>query len=235
MHSITYLFYIIIIQVSIFIFVLPFYVLYLLSLKEYSRKISFSRHLEYFLSSKYADYLIFFWAFSEALYWFVIPEFLLLLIIFLRIKKRPKMILYDIYGTIVGILFAFAVNLQSSSVSKLPFVQLNMVEQVHIWFSNIGEWALLYQPFSGVPFKVFNHTAHDFHLNLFFYIFVAIIARIGRYVLLYLFLTNMYKYFHKFVYNHYVKLLLVSTFIFGFLLVKTYLSFGPGYTFVKGL
>ncbi len=219
-----------IVQVSIILFMAPFYLLYRRKhVASGGPQISFNRHLEYFFTSSYANWLVFFWAMGEALIWFVIPEFLLILLVFMRIQRKRQLLYYDIAGTAAGTLTAFIVNLPERFIDKLPYVQPNMVLQVKHWFNAHGVLGLIYQPFSGVPYKVFTHLAHDYHFFILAFLILAIVARISRYYIVYLLLTSAYPFLHKYVYRNYVRLFLVATFVFSILLLRIYDSYGPGY------
>ncbi len=216
-----------IVQICIILFILPFYWLYKRKcVQDGEVKINFNRHLEYFFTSKYANWLVFFWAMGEALIWFVIPEFLLILLIFMRIQRKKELLFYDIYGTAIGTLIAFAIQIPERLINKLPYVQPNMVLQVRHWFEAHGIFGLVYQPFSGVPYKVFTHLAPHYHYFFLTFLIFAVIVRISRYYVIYLFLSGIYPVLHKYVYRNYVRLFLIATFIFSVLLLKVYTSYG---------
>lgn len=216
----------VIVQVSIILFMAPFYLMYRRKhVSEDGLKISLNRHLEYFFSSKYANWLVFFWAMGEALIWFVIPEFLLILLIFMRIRRKRQLLLYDIYGTIAGTLVAFAIHLPERLIDSLPYIQPKMVVQVQEWFDLHGIWGLIYQPFSGIPYKVFTHLANDYNFFIIGFVIFAVMVRISRYYLFYLLLSGAYPIMHKYVYRNYVRLFLVATFVFSVLLLKVYTSY----------
>ncbi|MFI5270842.1 MAG: hypothetical protein ACHQT9_02255 [Candidatus Saccharimonadales bacterium] len=162
---------------------------------------------------------------SEAFIWFVIPEFLLFLVIFMRIRRRIDLLLYDIYGTIVGTILAYIIHLRPAQIAHLPYIQPKMLNYVHGWYNAHGIFGLIFQPFSGVPYKVFTYLAPYYHFFILYFLVVAIVVRISRYFLIYLFLDNVYPFFHKFVYKRYVRLFFVSVFIFSVLLLKVYESY----------
>lgn len=219
-----------IIQTSIVLFVLPFYWLYRRKhVPDGEVKVSFNRHLEYFFDSKYANWLVFFWAMGEAVIWFIIPELLLVLLIFMRVKRKRELLFYDIYGTAAGTIVAFAMDLPERLISSLPYVQHGMVLQVRHWFDEHGILGLVYQPFSGVPYKVFTHLAHEYNFFILTFLIFAVVVRISRYYLIYLMLSSIYPMLHKYVYRNYTRLFLIATFIFSILLLKVYTAYGPGY------
>jgi membrane protein YqaA with SNARE-associated domain len=218
----------IVVQISIILFFLPFYWIYR---KRHPQpdKFNFSRQLENFFLSKQANYLVFFWAMGEALVWFVIPEFLLLLIIFMRIRRKRELLVYDVGGTIAGTIIAFFMHISYRTIASLPYIQDKMIDQTHAWYDRMGIWGMIYQPFSGVPYKVFTLTAHSYHFFLIYFIVVGVIVRMSRYLIAFGLFNLIYPGLHKYVYRNYVILFLVATFIFSILLLKIYSEFGPNY------
>lgn len=212
----------IIITASIILFVAPFFLWYYLKHKKSLGKINFNLYLEYFFSSHQANWLIFFWAASEALIWFVIPEFLLLLVVFMRIRHKKQMLMFDIAGTTVGTIIALIIKLPENLIVKLPYIQPNMISQTRTWYAESGLLGLAHQPFSGVPYKVFTHLAWQYNFFFLWFILVAVIVRIIRYLIAYGLFISLYPKLHKLVKNNYIPLVLVSIFIFSVLLYNTY-------------
>jgi membrane protein YqaA with SNARE-associated domain len=214
---------------------LPFFWLYWRSVgRQDKNKQDLSTKLEYFFSSKYANWLVFFWAMGEALVWFVIPEFLLLLLIFMRIKKRAALLYWDIYGTAAGTLLAYVISLSPKSIAKLPYIQTNMVKQVGSWYDKHGILGLVHQPFSGVPYKVFTFLAPHHHFFILWFLLFAVVVRISRYYIIFAILMSFYNVLHKYVYRNYVRLFVIATIIFSILLLRVYNEFGPGYKVSMG-
>jgi membrane protein YqaA with SNARE-associated domain len=143
----------------------------------------------------------------------------------MRIHRKTELLLFDIYGTVVGTLMAFVVHLPERLIDKLPYVQPRMVLQVHRWFDARGILGLIYQPFSGVPYKVFTHLAPSYHYFFLTFLIFAVVVRISRYYVIYVLLSGMYPVLHKHVYRNYFRLFAVATFIFSILLLKVYTSY----------
>lgn len=214
---------------AICLFTLPFYAVYRWRHRRHNALApwqSASHEMEQFLLSRQANWLVFAWAFGEALIWFVIPEFLLLLIIFMRIQRKRELLLYDIYGTAVGAAVAYCINLPVHLISRLPYIQPHMVTQTQAWFDQHGLLGLAYQPFSGVPYKVFTFLAPHYHFFILAFIAVALVVRMARYYLFYTIFRLSYPVVHKWVYRHYVRLALVAIFIFSALLLRVYYNYG---------
>jgi len=176
--------------------------------------------MEKFFESKSINWLVFFWALAEALIWFVVPEFLLFLVVFMKIRHRANLLIYDILGTIAGTIIGLALHMSRDSMLQIPYVYEGMFTKVHDWFSNMGVWGLIYQPFSGVPYKVFLSEAPDFGFNILLFILLALALRIGRYTIFYAIFWLAYPVVHKFVLKHYAILLILAVVIFSLLLMR---------------
>jgi membrane protein YqaA with SNARE-associated domain len=215
-----------IVQTTIILFIAPFYLLYRKKqVPADGPKVGFSQHLEQFFASKYANWLVFFWAAGEAVVWFVVPEFLLLLVVFMRIRSKRQLLFYDIYGTAAGTLVAMVMHLSHAQIIGLPFIKPEMLTHVQRWFDEWGIFGLLHQPFSGVPYKVFTHMAADYQFFLPAFIIFAVIVRISRYWIGYVIFSSLYPVLHRFVYRNYLPLFFIATAIFSVLLYRVYSSF----------
>jgi len=212
----------IVITTSILLFILPFFVWYWLGHREKLSLSSFNFYVENFFSSRQANWLIFAWAAGEAVVWFVIPEFLLLLIVFMRIRKKRLMLLYDVAGTVFGTIVALLMRLPEHAISSLPYIQDRMVSQTKTWYNEMGIMGLVNQPFSGVPYKVFTHLAWQYKYHLLAFLVVAVAVRIVRYLIAYGLFLSLYPKLHHVVRRNYVPLFFIAIFIFSILLLKTY-------------
>jgi len=192
-----------------------------------AKKPHFNQFAELFFTSRESNALIVTWAAAEAFIWFVLPEFLLFLIIFMKVRHKFDLLKYDIIGTIVGTIVGVIWHAPASFLTTLPFVHENMLNQVREWFSDWGVWGIFFQPFSGVPFKVFNHLALDFNFYIPFFIILAIIARITRYFIAYEITKALYPLLHKYVRKHYAVLFLIAVLIFTMLLMRVSQIYAP--------
>lgn len=197
-------------------------------------KPTISERLEKFFESKQANYLMFTWAALEAIIWFVIPEFLLLLMVFLRVRNKVQLLIYDILGTIVGTCIAFFIPFHSNSfITNIPYIQTAMIKQTEAWYTYLGVWGLFFQPFSGVPYKVFTLTADrsDFFLPVF--LVIAVVARVSRYYFFYFMFTNIYPFVHRFVYKNYVPLFFIAGLLFTIALLRVYGLYDENYVVIN--
>lgn len=216
------------VQISILLFVAPFLLLYFyfnphLKLKH----IIFNKFIEDFLSSKFANWLIFFWAMAETIFWYIIPEFLLLLIVFLKIEKKKKLLIYDFLGTFLGIILSVIIFSNFDiKLTQIPFVTQGMINQVDYWYKSLGIIALIHQPFSGIPFKVFISSAVKFSYSIPLFMVFSLIMRMARYYILYYVFDGLYPFFHKYISKHYIPIFVTACFVFSFMLLKIVLSYG---------
>lgn len=198
-------------------FVLVFYVRNRSEIK--AKRPHFNYFMEQFFGSRESDALVLTWAAAEAVIWYIIPEFLLILLIFMKVKRKFDLVKYDIIGTIIGTLVALWWRLPRNSFIHLPYIRPRMLAQVDTWYRQHGILGLAHQPFSGVPYKVFNHEAVNYHFFIPLFILIAIIARMVRYVVAYEVTKALYPALHPFVRKHYGWLFVIATGIFTFLLL----------------
>jgi membrane protein YqaA with SNARE-associated domain len=215
---------------SIVLFTAPFFLWFWWAhrarLHETAGSFHLNTYLEHFFSSTQANWLILAWAASEAVFWFVIPEFLLLLVVFMRIRRKRQMLLFDIAGTLLGTGVALVLRLPEAAIDKLPYIQERMISQTHVWYNEQGIWGLANQPFSGVPYKVFTHLAGDYRFPLLLFLIVAVVVRILRYLIAYGLFISLYPKLHRIVRRNYIPLAFGAIFIFSLLLYKTYRLYG---------
>lgn len=208
--------------VSIAVFFAPFVFIFWWRNRQDIRAVKphINQFAEQFFMSKESNFLIMTWAAAEAFIWFVLPEFLLFLIIFMKVRHKFDLLKYDLIGTAIGTTIAILWHAPASFLLQLPFVYQRMLDQVHTWFNDWGIWGLFFQPFSGVPFKVFNHLAWDYGFFIPIFIVVAIVARMVRYFIAYEITLAIYPFIHKYVRKHYVILFLVAVLVFTMLLMR---------------
>jgi hypothetical protein len=218
-----------IILVSILVFTSPFYYFYKRQGHGTIKSHGINREIAGFLQSKQSDYLVFFWAMCEALFWFIIPEFLLLLVIFMRTKRKRELLIYNILGTVAGTVLAFSFNLPVHLIERLPYIQPAMTAQVAAWFEKSGIFALIHQPFSGVPYKVFAYLAPNYHFLIIFFIIVVVLVCVARYLIVYVVLNFISPLLHRYVYRNYIYLFLVVVFIYSLIFIRVYNSYDHTY------
>ncbi len=143
-----------------------------------------------FFTSKSGMYFVFAWGVAESLYWWIFPDFLLVPAGYYVRRFIPKILIYATVGTAVGGILAYAVGAASPSVSDAlvehtPFMEDEMVEFVDRTFLENDALGVIYQPTSGVPFKVFAYHGGQQTLNIFVLMSVGTAVRFIRFGIAY--------------------------------------------------
>ena len=216
---------------SMVLFFAPFVLIFYLRNRKdiITIKPPFNLFMERFFASRESNYLILCWAAFEAVIWFIIPEFLLFLMIFMKVRHKINLLKYDIIGTFIGTAIGLWWHASDVTLEHIPYVFQGMIDQTRLWYEQHGVWALIYQPFSGVPYKVFTNMAPDYHFFIPLFLLIAVVARISRYFIAYELTKALYPLLHKFVRKHYAILFVVGIAIFTALLLKVSVTYGPGY------
>lgn len=211
-----------IIFASIVLFFAPFVAVFWYRHRHQIKEVGphFNYFMERFFTSREFNGLVFTWAMLEALIWFVIPEFLLILVIFMKVKKKFDLVLYDVLGTIAGIAIGLIVVVDEAVFLKIPYIYQSMLDQVTVWYNELGVFGLVHQPFSGVPFKAFLHEAQNYDFFWPAFVVIAIFARMIRYLIIYQATKFLYPAFHTFVRKHYAILFVAACLIFTALLMR---------------
>lgn len=185
----------------------------------------FNYFMEKFFHSNESNALVATWAAAEAIVWFVIPEFLLILIMFMKVRRKGQLVRYDILGTVIGTTIALLLHLPQKALLQLPYIYESMITHVQVWFETYGIFGIFFQPFSGVPYKVFNALALDYGFFIPAFILLAVVARMLRYLIVYELTKALYPFVHIFVRRHYAILFLSAMAVFTILLMKISASY----------
>lgn len=129
----------------------------------------------------------FVWAFLESFIWFVLPDFYVAPAILSRPKLAKRLITITIVGTTIGTLLMLLIaSLYASQVREIlvhiPFTTEAMFAVVSQRLQD-GPLAILAQPFSGIPVKVWSWTAIAVGYSLPAYLALVTFGRIIRIVL----------------------------------------------------
>lgn len=127
--------------------------------------------------------LAFFWGLAEALFFPILPDFYVLAVTPASPKRWWRVALFASVGSVLGgcIGFWFAFSRRSSfPLSHLPLITNGMIEQANRWVSELGAFAVLRQPLSGIPYKVFVYLSGAKRVSFVVYLWASIVARAGR-------------------------------------------------------
>ena len=125
------------------------------------------------------------WAFFEASFWFIIPDFFLLILCIFSPNRYKKFFLACILFSLMGISAYFLFTSQYPAVSReiltnTPFINAEMLDKVGRVYSQQGVTAALKQTTTVIPVKVWTFQAVNYNFNFFSYLFLIAISRAIR-------------------------------------------------------
>lgn len=176
-----------------------------------------------FFTSKRGLYFVFFWAIAESLYWWVFPDFLLLIAALYVRSFFPKILIYAFLGTVTGGIIAFAFGFAFPSASQtiigsVPFVSDEMRAFAAEALQKKGAMGVLYHLGSWVPFKVFAHTAGQEQVNFITFMVTGAFLRLLRFAIAYVVMYVIAKFAGNLlrrIPTHYVLIVFTIIFTFG--------------------
>jgi 1-acyl-sn-glycerol-3-phosphate acyltransferase len=123
------------------------------------------------------------WGVAEALWWPVVPDFLVFALVPLTPRRWWKFAAAASFGSAMGgaLGYALAGILEPDVLlAAAPLVTDRMAEVARGWLIEGGSAAILRQPLSGIPYKVFVFVARDVNLNFAGFLIFSVIARAFR-------------------------------------------------------
>ncbi len=127
------------------------------------------------------------WGFAEATLFFIVPD------LWASIAGRDKLhrgliaCLYCVAGAMAGgsILYFWG-SLDPTGamfvLEKTPAVSAEMITRVREDLNHFGEWAIIFGPLSGTPYKLYAAQAAPAGFPFFWFLLVSIPARLIRFV-----------------------------------------------------
>lgn len=192
---------------------------------KFTKPLPFVQFMEAFFHSGEANLLIAAWVFAESLFWFVAPEFLLVFILFLPKKRSPKLILYDFLGILAGTVVGLLLPLSIEFVSSTPYVYPGMISAVAEWYQQCGVFSLLFQPTSGIPYKIFIAESIAFGIPFLNFLAAAMAIRMARYAAFFFTFQFIRRFTHKFISRHFIIYTIVVLIVFSISLLKVALIY----------
>lgn len=125
------------------------------------------------------------WAVAEATVWPIMPDAILAPLALTRPAGWWRLALSASLGTLLGGALSYAAGRRwpaRAAVERLPLVRPSMVDAVDGWLACEGPRAVLHQPFSGVPFKVFARRAGAHAVPVATFLGWSVAARVPRFL-----------------------------------------------------
>lgn len=222
----TIVYHILFISGCIALFFAPFLlVFYAKNRHKIHKTITFVEFMETFFHAPEAKFLIMAWVFAESLFWFVAPEFLLVFMLFLPKKRSTKIILYDFIGILAGTIVGLLLPLSISFINHTPYVYSGMLTSVTEWYQSYGVFGLLFQPTSGIPYKVFIAESVAFGIPFLTFLTVAMAIRMARYAAFFFAFQLIRRFTYAFISRHYVLYTIAVLVVFSISLLKVALIY----------
>lgn len=123
------------------------------------------------------------WGFAEALWWPIIPDFFVFGAAPVAPTRWWRLALFtsggSVIGGTVGFWFAFA-RQNTWPMDFAPLVTEGMIDQAGRQLADLGSLAVLAQPLSGIPYKIFVYLAGAGRLSFVVFFAASIAARSFR-------------------------------------------------------
>jgi membrane protein YqaA with SNARE-associated domain len=137
--------------------------------------------------SKSAEYTLFVNAFTEASFFPIPPDLLLIGMLVAGAKKWIRFALITTIGSVLGAIIGYAIGLisfESVGVGIVSFLSLDSAFKTveEIYNENVF-WGVFIAGFSPIPYKVFTIAGGFFEVNLPIFILASIISRGMRFFL----------------------------------------------------
>jgi membrane protein YqaA with SNARE-associated domain len=166
------------------------------------------------------------WAFSEATFWFIAPDFLIMILCVFAPTAWKRIVIWALAGSLLGGMVSLSLNVlffdqMASILQATPFVTARMIDDVDTVYSHLGHSAALRQSFSAIQFKIWTHlaVAHDFQPAI--YLSLVMISRAARFGLAAFFVQLVGRSFPRVFSRHSLTLLLAFTVAFVGMLLWT--------------
>jgi membrane protein YqaA with SNARE-associated domain len=114
--------------------------------------------------SNYGTQVLAIWSFSEAICWFILPDFLLFPLTILAPDRARHLIATAWISSVLGTLVLWLIISQlpahhANLIFALPFTHEGMLLKIQTLTDLYGYASILFQPFSGIPAKVWTYSA----------------------------------------------------------------------------
>ena len=127
------------------------------------------------------------WGFAESTLFFIVPDLWSSIVGRDKLRRGLIACLYSVAGSLAGgsiVYFWGSLDLTGATfvLEKTLAVSAEMVTRVHEELNDLGEWAILFGPLRGTPYKLYAAQAANAGINLFSFLLISIPARLVRFI-----------------------------------------------------
>lgn len=147
-----------------------------------------SSSFDRFISGRATLALAFVWGLSEAIFFFIVPDFLFTLIACRSFRAAMKCTFAALLGALAGgiVMYVFARNSAEDArafVDHVPAISPQLIARVATQIDENGLMALMLGPIKGIPYKIYAVEWGAQRGNLITFLLVSIPARYVRFFL----------------------------------------------------
>jgi len=134
------------------------------------------------------NYISLLWAFSEASFFFIVPDIWLSYTSLNSLKKGFKNVIFALIGALLGgtVMYILGRNDITAIIkflAKIPLIDLGIINDVKESIQIDGVSAMFVGPLKGIPYKIYASYAGALSMNYFVFILISIFARGIRFCL----------------------------------------------------
>lgn len=125
----------------------------------------------------------FLWAFAEALFWPILPDYYLFAVGPAALGRWWRLALFATAGSVAGGSIGYWISHVRESAFPLqvaPLITEGMIATAASWIADQGAGAVLRQPLSGIPYKVFVYLSGEIRLPFAAFLLASLAARAIR-------------------------------------------------------
>ncbi|RMG75414.1 MAG: DedA family protein [Nitrospirae bacterium] len=144
------------------------------------------RWVLHWADTPYGSPALFLLAFSEASFFPVPPDVLLIMLCISRPKRALFYALLCTAGSVIGGIFGFYIGLNFWHIAKqilFHYIDYQTFENVRMYFLKYEAWAVAAAGFTPIPYKVFTISAGFFRVNFPVFIVASLLSRGARFFL----------------------------------------------------
>jgi len=181
----------------------------------------------YWAETPYATWALFLLAFSEASFFPIPPDILLIALAVAIPRKSLKYALICSAGSVLGGCFGYLIGWQFMASIGDRIVEFygfaTRVEDIKVLYNRYDAWAVCIAGFTPIPYKVFTISAGAFNINFLVFLSASVASRSARFCLvgglIYVFGTSIQAFIDKY-FNILVTVFTILLVVAGFLIIK---------------
>jgi membrane protein YqaA with SNARE-associated domain len=126
------------------------------------------------------------WAFAEGTFWFIAPDFILILASAFVPPAWRRLVAAALVGSLLGGMVCWVLNSywledMGRVLHATPFVTQRMIDTIDGWYTHHGPPSVFFQSFSFMQFKIWTHLAVRHGFDPVVYFMIVMFSRAVRF------------------------------------------------------